>query len=158
MTMPRFTADASLYQTSAQYRTRRSRDTVGGWATNRIYSAKMAEEIEVFGCRPGFIQIGEGANMVCVDPTDPFGTRGHDGGGPSNGGGGHGEPGGGSGSGDGPCPKAPKCVCHPACAEKAGDRCRLVSTPTKPCPTYSCAGNCYNSEGNDSGACYIEAA
>jgi len=51
--------------------------------------------IEVHGCRPGLVQIGEGANMVCVDPTDPFGTRGHDGGGPGSGeSGGSGEDGG----------------------------------------------------------------
>ena len=53
--------------------------------TQMIYAA-MTEVVEVHSCGPGLIQLGEGENIVCIDPNDPFGG-GHDGGGGPPGGG-----------------------------------------------------------------------
>ncbi len=61
-----------------------------------IYAA-MTDVVEVHSCGPGLIQLGEGENIVCIDPNDPFGG-GHDGGG--------GPPGGGP-AGNGKHPKPP---------------------------------------------------
>jgi hypothetical protein len=102
MTMPGFTAVATLYKTSGHY-TNRHFINLASQMGNAIGPALgISDEgpIEVHSCRPGLIQIGEGENMVCVDPLDPFGTGGHEG--PGEGGTGGGVPtdtGGGS-SGD----------------------------------------------------------
>ena len=90
MNIPAFTAEATLYNTRGHYRSARPAINLVTQTgdTIRLALGISDEGIEVHSCRPGFIQIGEGATMVCVDPTDPFGTRGHDGGGlPGNGGG-----------------------------------------------------------------------
>jgi hypothetical protein len=98
MTIPRFTAEAALYNTSGHYHTHRNMIDLSPQMAAMIGPALgISDEgpIEVHACRPGFVPIGEGANMVCVDPSDPFGTRGHDGGGSGSGGpGGGGEDGG----------------------------------------------------------------
>jgi hypothetical protein len=92
MNMPSFTAEASLFKTSGHYQTTRNAINLAAHTGCTIEPALgISDEgpIEVHSCRPGTVQIGEGQNMVCVDPSDPFGTRGHDGGG---GGGGDGVP------------------------------------------------------------------
>ncbi|WHZ25535.1 MAG: hypothetical protein OJF51_000330 [Nitrospira sp.] len=94
MTMPRFTAEAALYKTTGHYQT--NRNTINlpyqmGGTIGPALGISDEGPIEVHACRAGFIQIGEGANMVCVDPADPFGTRGHDGGGSGSGGPGGGD-------------------------------------------------------------------
>jgi hypothetical protein len=89
MSMPAFTADVSLGKTSGHYQT--SRRTILAQMIGSISPALgISDEgpIEVHSCRPGFLQIGEGANMVCVDPRDPFGTGGHEGAGETGPGGG----------------------------------------------------------------------
>ncbi len=89
MSMPAFTADATLYRTKGHYQTRRSATNLAPQAGHTVHlSLGISDEgpIEVHSCRAGYLQIGEGENMRCVDPTDPFGTRGHDGGGLPSGG------------------------------------------------------------------------
>src|SRR6266550_3193217 len=91
MNIPGFSADTSLYRTRGYYQTsRQSIQTIGA-----INPAMMPEVIEVYGCRPGLWQIGEGANITCVDPANPWGGGGGGGGtpvgphdGPHGGGGG----------------------------------------------------------------------
>ena len=84
MNMPGFTADATLYKTSGRYQTSRNMINL---PTQMIYAAEV---IEVHGCRPGTLQLGEGEDMVCIDPNDPWdghdGGEGPPGGGPSGGG------------------------------------------------------------------------
>lgn len=72
MNVPRFTADAALYKTSGQYQTNRTLISLRTQMVSLIYPA-AGEVIEVHGCRPGQFQLGEGDDMVCIDPTD-----GHD--------------------------------------------------------------------------------
>jgi len=84
MNIPGFNADATLYKTSGHYLTSRNMINL---STQMIYPS--AEVINVEGCRPGFIQLGEGDNMVCIDPNDPF-HRGGGSSGFSTGGGGGG--------------------------------------------------------------------
>ncbi len=101
MNVPTFTAECSLYKTSGHYQTSRNAIKLARHTGDTIDPALgISDEgpIEVHSCRPGFVQIGEGQNMVCVDPTDPFGTRGHDGGGPGGGDGVPTDTGGGEGS------------------------------------------------------------
>ena len=102
MKLPGFLAEASLYNGGGRYVALSglygSSGQMAGWSlptVNAITAAKMAEDIEVFGCRPGHIQLGEGPNMTCINPSDPFGTGGHDGGGTGPGGDGPGGDGGG---------------------------------------------------------------
>jgi hypothetical protein len=100
MSIPAFTAEAALAQASGHYRTSRSTINLPSQTIGCISPALgiSDETIDVTSCRPGFLQIGEGANIVCVDPRDPFGTHGHEGAGEAGPGGG--EPtdvGGGSG-------------------------------------------------------------
>jgi hypothetical protein len=101
MTMPGFNAEAAL---SPHYRSNRR----VARAFQRIddeLTAAMDEVIEVYGCAPGFLQLGEGENMVCI---------------PSWGGDGGGGTGGGPGPGDGPTgppgpegePAATRCGCE----------------------------------------------
>jgi hypothetical protein len=70
MNMLRFCAEDSLYKASGHYRTGRNAANSPAQATSAIYPARD-EVIEVVGCRPGFIELGEG---VCVrDPSWPGG-------------------------------------------------------------------------------------
>ena len=100
MRIPAFTAEAALDHGS--WRFQASRNTLQPSA-RMIGSISPAvgisdETIDVTSCRPGLVQVGEGSNMRCVDPRDPFGTGGHEGAGEAGPGGG--EPtdvGGGSG-------------------------------------------------------------
>ena len=111
MNMPGFNADATLYKTSGHYQTSRNMINLPTQMGSSIYAAM--EVIEVEGCRPGLIQLGEGENMVCIDP---FGGS-HDGeGGPPGGGPSGGEPSGGSGGRTPPKPKTPGHYC----SEKEG--------------------------------------
>ncbi len=94
MNMPSFTAEAALCTTRGHYQMRRDAINLATQTGHTIsLSLGISDEgpIEVHSCRPGLVQIGEGQNMVCVDPLDPFGTGGHLGGGfPGSGGGGGG--------------------------------------------------------------------
>lgn len=90
MSIPGFTAEASFARASGHYQT--SGKTIHV-RTQRIGPIGPAlgisdETIDVTSCRPGFLQIGEGANITCVDPRDPFGTGGHQGAGETGSGGG----------------------------------------------------------------------
>jgi hypothetical protein len=93
MNMLRFTAEASLYKMSGHYHTGRHAINLPTQMISTIYPAEV---IEVYGCNPGFVPLGEGENMVCI--PDP--TLGGDGG-PGDGGGPYddGEPGGSRGGG-----------------------------------------------------------
>jgi hypothetical protein len=92
MNFPRFNAEASLYKTSGRYQTNRNLINLPTQMGSAIYPAEV---IEVHGCRPGLLQLGEGDDMVCIDPSDPF--PGSDGGdGPGIGGPGGGPTGGGT--------------------------------------------------------------
>jgi hypothetical protein len=81
MLVPQFTADASVYRTARHYQLRVA-DRRGQMspAMGRGVRAAAAEEIEVFGCSPGFLELGEGPNMVCIPDPRIFGGGG--GGGP----------------------------------------------------------------------------
>ena len=91
-----------------------------------------AEVIEVGGCRPGFLQLGEGENMVCIDPNDPWGGGG-DGGNGSSGGGSSGGGGGGGGTPPKPTPKP-----HPKPTPKPSP---TPKTPSHACTTNDFGGN-----------------
>jgi len=150
MNMPGFTAAATLYKTSGHYQTSRNMINL---PTQMIRAAM--ERIEVEGCRPGFLQLGEGENMVCIDPFDPFGTGGHDGGGgpePSDGGGGGKGSGGGGTEPPPPKPKPPKntnCECQASGCDPTN--CRWKDVPGS--SVQECTGHCTNSEGLSCGAC-----
>jgi hypothetical protein len=71
MSLPGFTAPASLYQTNRQYQTGRGRHgvDVSAHANGSIYPALPREDagvIEVYDCNPGFLKFGEGEDTVCV--------------------------------------------------------------------------------------------
>jgi len=107
MNFPRFNAEASLYKTSGHYQTNRN-------LINLPSAVYPAEVIEVHGCRPGLLQLGEGDDMVCIDPADPF--PGSDGGdGPGGGG-----PGGGPTGGATAPPKRPPHRPRPPRVEPRG--------------------------------------
>ena len=81
MSIPTFTAEASLDRRMGRFPTSRNRTNVRTPIIGSIAPALgiSDEGIEIHSCRPGYIQLGEGPNMVCIDPGDPFGTRGHEG-------------------------------------------------------------------------------
>ena len=60
MNMPGFNADATLHKTSGHYQTSRNMINL---PTQMIYPAEM---IEVTGCRPGYLQLGEGDEGALV--------------------------------------------------------------------------------------------
>jgi hypothetical protein len=110
MKIPGFTADKSLYKTNGHYQTSRTMINLPLQMIGTFGPALgISDEgpIEVHACRPGLVQIGEGANMICVDPTDPFGTRGHEGGGTDDGSGVPTD----TGSGSGGTPSTPSNTC-----------------------------------------------
>src|SRR4030095_1061815 len=98
MTMPRFTAEASLYRTNGHYRTGRNSHAVNSSAQmiSPIHPAR--EKIEVHGCAPGSYLVDNGdGTWDCWSNPDPWG-----GGGGGSGTSGvlfEGEPGGGGGGG-----------------------------------------------------------
>ena len=102
MNFPRFNAEASLYKTSGHYQTNRNLINLPTQMVGAIYPAEV---IEVHGCRPGLLQLGEGEDMVCIDPSDPYGQDGGDG--PGVGVPGGGGPGGGPTGGGTAPPKRP---------------------------------------------------
>lgn len=96
MTMPEFSAEASLYQTSRHYRAGVQANKLPAQAIGAFYPAREMEEevINVHGCAPGFTDIG---GTCWPDPlTEPSGS-GSAGGGTSGGASGGGSGGGGSG-------------------------------------------------------------
>ena len=105
MNFPSFTAELSLYKSTAHYLPLRS---TALHTNGAIKPMMISEEIEVFGCRPGLLQFGEGMNMTCVNPNDIFGTGGHGGGSPVVPLDDRGPRGPGSGSGETRPPKQPK--------------------------------------------------
>lgn len=129
MTMPRFTADASLYETSGQYRTGEDKSV---YAITPVLGAlyPAMEVIEIHGCPPGWSDIG---GSCWPDPlTEPSGTGSGGGGGlPSEPGGG-GTGGGGGGLGD-------YWVCKNDC-ETAYSKCldTCEGTPENPKPSRNC--------------------
>ena len=99
MGIPAFTAEAALDHRSRRFQP--SRNTLQPSA-KMIGSISPAlgisdETINVTSCRPGFLQIGEGENITCVDPRDPFGTGSHEDAGETGPGGVPSDVGGGSG-------------------------------------------------------------
>lgn len=80
MSIPRFTAEATLYKTGGHYRT--GRRATGLPARMTLNPAMIPDEtIHIYSCGPGLLQLGEGPNITCVDPYDPFGSGGYGGGG-----------------------------------------------------------------------------
>ncbi|HWT00265.1 MAG TPA: hypothetical protein VN256_08455 [Pyrinomonadaceae bacterium] len=93
MSLPGFTADVSLYETGRHYVTGRHAPI----SARQVGAVRPTMEvIENFGCRPGRLELGEGENMVCLDPDNPWGEGGGGGDWPDPP---AGEPPGGSGSG-----------------------------------------------------------
>jgi hypothetical protein len=106
--VPGFTADASLYKTRDYYQTTGRANNSPARMADQINFAMRNEEIEVFGCAPGFLQLGEGSTMTCI-PDPSWG-----GGGDSGGGGGGGvpaEPSGGLGGPPVDVDDATRCGC-----------------------------------------------
>src|SRR5690242_6418055 len=97
MNMPRFTAEASLYQKNGCYQPGSGRHAVN-LSAQMNSSICPAETIEVHGCQPGYSLWEESGDWGCIR-DDPFGGGG-DGGGvtPPGDGGGGGGGGGGNGS------------------------------------------------------------
>ena len=131
MTMPRFTAEASLYQTNGQYRTGRNAVHLPARMTSPIHPARMEDEvIHVHSCAPGWTDIG---GTCWPDPlTEPSGSGSAGGettGGPSGGGSGGGASG---GLGD-------YWVCKDGC-ETAHSRCldTCEGTWENPKPSRNC--------------------
>jgi hypothetical protein len=97
MTMPAFTAEASLYKTSWHYRTGRHTVNTSPRMLSPVWPALREQEgeiIHVHGCPPGFRDIG-GSCWPIPLTEPPIGGGGGglpSGGGPSDGGGGSGEP------------------------------------------------------------------
>jgi hypothetical protein len=87
MTMPTFTAEASLYQTKGHYQTRSGRHAVNSSAQkiSPVYPAlRGGETIHVHSCAPGFTDIG---GVCWPNPlTEPPVGAGGGGGGPPGGG------------------------------------------------------------------------
>jgi hypothetical protein len=129
MTMPRFTAEASLYRTRGQYRTGVEINTLSITTSGPIYPAReMEEEIHIHSCAPGWTDIG---GTCWPDPLTEPGGGGAGGGLPGSGGGGSG--GGGSGGLSG------YWECRNGC-EIAYSRCldTCEGTPENPKPSINC--------------------
>jgi hypothetical protein len=102
---------------------------------------QQAEIIEVHACQPGYIEVGDGRDLVCIDPWDRGGGGGGGlggGGGPAGPVGGEREPtGGGGGADPNPIPTPRGCTveadherCYACCdwnVDKVwGERCRRL--------------------------------
>jgi hypothetical protein len=89
MTMPQFTAEASLYRTRGQYRTGVQANKLPTKTVGPIYPAReMEEEIHVHSCAPGWTDIG---GTCWPNPLTESSSSGSAGGGmPGSGGGGSG--------------------------------------------------------------------
>jgi hypothetical protein len=130
MTMPRFTAEASLYQTRGQYQTGVQADKFQTITNGPLYPAREMEEevIIVHGCAPGWTDIG---GTCWPDPlTEPLGG-GTGGGMPGSGGGGSGSGGSGGLSGYWECRNGCE-VAHSRCL----DTCE--GTVEDPRPSRNC--------------------
>jgi hypothetical protein len=69
MNIPAFTAEASLYKTSGHYRTGRHRINSSAQTGSPVRPAAREQEgeiINVHGCPPGSIAVGEQPNITCV--------------------------------------------------------------------------------------------
>jgi hypothetical protein len=100
--IPGFTAETSFSRTIGLYQSP-GRAIYAAARTGAIYPELRSQEGEVInvgGCSPGYLQLGEGDSMTCIpDPTLPLGGGDYGGGGGL--GGGIGGGGGGSGSDSG---------------------------------------------------------
>jgi hypothetical protein len=75
MNIPKFTAEASLYEASGYYQTSRRTLNLCRQTNSAIYPAMMGEVVTVGGCGPGLFQWGdpggeEGVDWGCVDPLE----------------------------------------------------------------------------------------
>jgi hypothetical protein len=70
MTMPKFTGEASLYQTSGQYRTDRHAISSAARITETIHPAEI---IEVGGCHPGTFRVDlPNGGYECWSQAEPW--------------------------------------------------------------------------------------
>jgi hypothetical protein len=72
---PGYTADASLYAPRTHYQTQRQTSTQPTQMPSELYPAlDIGEEtINVVGCPPGYLQIGQGENTTCWPPPQTEG-------------------------------------------------------------------------------------
>ncbi len=148
--IPGFVAEASLYQASRHYQTTgRSiglcEQNIGG--INTVMMADTDGPIRVYGCQPGYLQLGEGEDMVCVNPSDPYGIGGHDGGVPTSGGIGAGS---GSGSGGRTKPAPAHCRSAENWSEIIGAQWRQNCSTNKTTCCLNKANQCQETCGSDS--------
>lgn len=130
MTMPEFSADASLYQTSRYYRTGVQTNKLPAQAIGAFYPAMETEEvINVHGCAPGWSDIG---GSCWPDPLTESSGSGSGGGGIP----GSGESGSGGGGSDG---LGDYWVCKNDC-ETAHSKCldTCEGTVENPKPSRNC--------------------
>ena len=111
MTMPQFTAEASLYRTRGQYRTGVQANKLPTKTVGPIYPAReMEEEIHVHSCAPGWTDIG---GTCWPNPLTESSSSGSAGGGmPGSGG-------------------ADRVVEHPAALETTGRARVAAKLPTR---------------------------
>jgi hypothetical protein len=105
MTMPKLTAEASLYRTSGHYQTGRQVINLPTLMMSAINPAMMGEDIEVPGCRVGYTMWEDAGDWGCIPDrllSGGGGGRSGVGGEPSGGGGG-------GGGGTQPPPLQRKC-------------------------------------------------
>jgi hypothetical protein len=76
LSTPGFTAEASLGAPSEHYRTARRASHLPTHVASPIHPALAVgeETINVVGCPPGYLQIGQGENITCVLPPQPGGS------------------------------------------------------------------------------------
>jgi hypothetical protein len=131
MRVPGFNAEASLHRIGHYEASGKTIDSPAKMS-GKIHPAEV---IEVFSCNPGFLELGEGENMVCI--PDPSWAQG----GGDAPGGPHEEPYGGGGGGGRPRPRRP----NGEAARKA--RCRQCKSSGQKCldqaklAERTCSGN-----------------